>query len=97
MVASFELLLAALLGGTGTPFGAVAGALLLVALPEVVAPLRDYKMIVYGLVFILVSLYLPSGIAGLIPNLFAKVRSNHTPPADASLNATKPPRVSEHA
>lgn len=66
MVASFELLLAALLGGVGTPFGAVFGALLLVALPEVVVPLRDYKVIFYGLVFILVSLYLPQGIAGLI-------------------------------
>jgi len=66
MVASFELLLAALLGGIGTPFGAVFGALLLVALPEVVVLLRDYKVIVYGVVFILVSLYLPRGLAGLI-------------------------------
>jgi branched-chain amino acid transport system permease protein len=64
-VASFELLLAALLGGTGTPFGAGLGALLLIALPEIFAPLRDYKPIVYGLVFILVSLYLPHGLAGL--------------------------------
>lgn len=62
--ASFELLLAALLGGSGTPYGAVAGAVLLVVLPEVVAPLRDYKVAVYGVVFILVSLYMPRGIAG---------------------------------
>jgi branched-chain amino acid transport system permease protein len=64
--ASFELLLAALLGGAGTPYGAVAGALLLIVLPDVVAPLRDYKVIVYGVIFILVSLYLPKGIAGTI-------------------------------
>ncbi len=62
--ASFELLLAALLGGTGTPFGAVLGALLLIWLPEAVAPLRDYKTMVYGLIFILVSLYLPQGLVG---------------------------------
>ena len=97
MVASFELLLAALLGGTGTPFGAVAGALLLVALPEVVAPLRDYKMIVYGLVFILVSLYLPRGIAGLLPNLFGRFRSSRTPVHDASLQAPRPAKANEHA
>jgi branched-chain amino acid transport system permease protein len=97
MVASFELLLAALLGGTGTPFGAVAGALLLVALPEIVAPLRDYKMIVYGLVFILVSLYLPQGIAGLIPNLLAKFRSSHVPVPESSLRPTRPPKANEHA
>lgn len=67
--ASFELLLAALLGGAGTPLGAVAGAVLLIVLPEVVAPLRDYKVMVYGVVFILVSLYLPSGIAGSLGRL----------------------------
>jgi branched-chain amino acid transport system permease protein len=62
--ASFEMLLAALLGGSGTPYGAVAGAMLLILLPEIVAPLRDYKVMVYGLIFILVSLYLPKGLAG---------------------------------
>jgi branched-chain amino acid transport system permease protein len=64
--ASFEMLLAALLGGSGTPFGAVAGAMLLIILPEIVAPLRDYKVMVYGLIFILVSLYLPKGLAGTL-------------------------------
>lgn len=70
-VASFELLLAALLGGVGTPFGAVIGSLLLVALPEILSGVNDYKTIVYGLVFILLSLYLPLGIAGLGRSLFA--------------------------
>jgi ABC-type branched-subunit amino acid transport system ATPase component/ABC-type branched-subunit amino acid transport system permease subunit len=79
MVASFELLLAALLGGIGTPFGAVFGALLLVALPEIVVLLRDYKVIVYGLVFILVSLYLPRGVAGLITLPFAGPRPKLAP------------------
>lgn len=62
--ASFELLLAALLGGTGTPFGAVLGALILIWLPEAVAPLHDYKTVAYGVIFILMSLYLPQGLAG---------------------------------
>ena len=38
--------------------------MLLLILPDLVAPLRDYKVIVYGVIFILVSLYLPRGIAG---------------------------------
>jgi branched-chain amino acid transport system permease protein len=68
---SFELLLAALLGGVGTPYGAVFGALLLIALPEMFVALQDYKVILYGIVFILVSLYLPNGIAGLIRTALA--------------------------
>ena len=71
MTPSFELVLAAILGGTGTPLGAVLGALLLVALPEVVAPLRDYKVICYGVIFILVPLYMPRGIAGLLADAAA--------------------------
>ena len=96
MVASFELLLAALLGGIGTPFGAVFGALLLVALPEVVVFLRDYKVIVYGLVFILVSLYLPHGFAGLVslPFLSRREKPDAPPVADAAARAAK---VEEHA
>ncbi len=96
MVASFELLLAALLGGIGTPFGAVFGALLLVALPEVVVFLRDYKVIVYGLVFILVSLYLPHGFAGLVslPFSWRRERREARPAPQAAARA---PRVEEHA
>src|SRR5262245_14854617 len=88
MVASFELLLAALLGGIGTPFGAVFGALLLVALPEIVVLLRDYKVIVYGLVFILVSLYLPRGLAGLINFPRATPRSKLVPTGPGPIAAT---------
>ena len=65
-IPSFELLLAAMLGGVGTPFGAILGALLLIALPELVVPFSDYKIIAYGVVFVVVSLYFPQGIAGLI-------------------------------
>jgi branched-chain amino acid transport system permease protein len=74
MIASFELLLAALLGGIGTPVGAVVGALLLVALPEIVAPLRDFKIIFYGIVFISVSLYFPQGIAGVVGQAALRAR-----------------------
>jgi branched-chain amino acid transport system permease protein len=74
MMTSFELLIAALLGGLGTPFGALIGALLLVAMPELLAPLRDFKTIVYGLVFILVSLYFPRGVAGMLQGLPALLR-----------------------
>jgi len=83
-IASFELLLGALLGGVGTPFGAILGALLLIALPEVVAPLRDYKVMVYGIVFILVSLYLPLGIAGLIQGTYVRLCGGRRPGALAA-------------
>ena len=88
--ASFELLLAALLGGSGTPFGAIAGAVLLIVLPDLVAPLRDYKTIVYGVIFILVSLYLPKGLAGAVENRLRVAGSSRTRNANATDRITAP-------
>jgi branched-chain amino acid transport system permease protein len=83
--ASFELLLGALLGGVGNPFGAAVGAVFLIVLPDLVAPLRDYKVIVYGVIFILVSLYLPRGLVGVLEGVFraAKRLSTRDPVAQA--------------
>ena len=39
----------ALLGGIGSPFGPVLGALVLTALPEVLRPLHDYRLVIDGL------------------------------------------------
>ena len=86
MIPSFELLLAALLGGVGTPYGAILGALLLIALPEVVVALRDYKVIVYGVVFILVSLYFPQGIAGMIDRVYERWFSRRAAPPEMPMD-----------
>lgn len=94
--ASFELLLAALLGGVGTPYGAVAGALLLIVLPEIVAPLRDFKVMVYGVVFILVSLYLPLGIAGTVEHWMRAV-SRRRPAAENVAPASAATRTGDGA
>jgi branched-chain amino acid transport system permease protein len=82
MMASFELVLAAILGGTGTPLGAVFGALLLVALPDIVAPLRDFKLMFYGAMFILVAIYMPRGIAGLVADAGDLLMAHKLPGSD---------------
>jgi branched-chain amino acid transport system permease protein len=54
-----------LIGGSRSKWGALLGAALLVSLPELLRPLKDSRMILYGLVLVLVCVYLPRGIAGL--------------------------------
>lgn len=93
MTTSFELLLGALLGGLGTPMGAIVGALLLIALPEIVAPLRDFKTIVYGLTFILVLLYFPDGLAGMLLRGAARVGQRTASPP--TLTAADTPTLTE--
>lgn len=69
LLASIELVLAAILGGVWTPYGAVIGALLVKFLPEVVAPFQIYKLMVYGVIFAGTMIFFPRGIAGGIQSL----------------------------
>ena len=52
----------ALLGGIGSPLGPVVGALVLTALPELLRPLHDFRLVFNGLIIVLVVLFLPRGI-----------------------------------
>jgi branched-chain amino acid transport system ATP-binding protein/branched-chain amino acid transport system permease protein len=72
--ASFDLLLVAMLGGVWTPYGAIIGASLLKFLPEALGVFRDYRLMAYGLVFVLITFYLPDGIAGWIRDAAARFR-----------------------
>lgn len=86
LTASFDLLLVAILGGVWTPYGALIGAALLKFLPEVLGAFLDYRLIAYGVVFIVITFYLPDGIAGWVRDLAAKrhkARRMPVPPATA--------------
>lgn len=72
--ASFDLLLVAMLGGVWTPYGAIVGAALLKFLPEALGAFRDYRLMAYGIIFIVITFYLPDGIAGWIRDVAAKRR-----------------------
>lgn len=66
---TFELAVACLayvlIGGSRSVWGPLLGAALLAALPEVLRPLQNSRLIFNGLVLVLVSVYLPQGLAGL--------------------------------
>ncbi len=52
----------ALLGGIGSPFGPVLGALILTLLPEVLRPLHDYRFVLNGLIIVIAVLFMPRGL-----------------------------------
>ena len=54
----------AILGGVTTPLGPVLGAFILTALPEVLRPLHDFRLVFNGLIIVLVVIFLPKGILG---------------------------------
>lgn len=63
--ASIAYLAYVLIGGSRNMWGPVLGGALLAALPEVLRPLQDWRLIINGLVLVVASLYLPQGLVGL--------------------------------
>lgn len=68
---SIELVTMAVLGGAGSVAGAVFGATLLTVLPQVLTVFQDYENVVFGLVMMLVMIFLP---IGLLPSIARAVR-----------------------
>ena len=61
-----EILAMGVLGGTGSPWGAVLGGALITLLPELLRGLGHYRPLINGIILIVVILYSPKGIWDLI-------------------------------
>ncbi len=67
------LLLMVVLGGVGSPWGAVLGAGLYVALPEVLTSLERYRSVLFGVILLVVVIAAPTGLLGLAAQLRARI------------------------
>ncbi len=63
---SFSLLLMVVVGGSGSFLGPFLGAMVAVALPEVLRSFQDYYLVIYGVMVILLLVFSPDGLVGLI-------------------------------
>lgn len=61
---SIEYLVMVVLGGMGSITGSVVASIVLVALPEVLRGLAEYRLIIYSLLLILMMLFRPTGLLG---------------------------------
>lgn len=68
---SVEWVIMVVLGGMASTYGAVIGAVILTALPQVLTALEDYEHMIFGLIMMLVMILLPKGI---VPSLGALLR-----------------------
>ncbi|TPG17498.1 branched-chain amino acid ABC transporter permease [Variovorax guangxiensis] len=64
---SIRILIMMVVGGIGSIFGSLVGALVVYVLPEALRFLNDYYYLVFGFVIILLMLFLPRGLVSLIP------------------------------
>ena len=62
---SVTILAMVVLGGMASLPGAVLGALVLSAVPEILRAINDYRMVLYGLLMVLMMIYRPQGFWGM--------------------------------
>lgn len=77
--ASVTYVLMLIVGGSGTTFGPLLGALLLTALPQLLVDFQQYHLIILGIILLVFVVFLPQGIASLVGTRFSRGRK---PPAD---------------
>lgn len=70
---SLDAILAVILGGSGTIAGPVIGAFLVVFLPELLRFADSFRLILYGLILVLATIFMPIGIVGVAKTLLGKV------------------------
>ena len=82
---SITFVLMVLVGGQGSATGPLAGALVVVLLPEMLSSLAEYRLMFFGVLLLLVLWIAPTGIAGAAGNLWARLsrREGAAPPVRA--------------
>ncbi|MHB8137125.1 MAG: branched-chain amino acid ABC transporter permease [Smithellaceae bacterium] len=61
---SVELLTMVIIGGLGSIYGSFLGAAILTMLPEFLRVFRDFDIVIYGLMLILITMFMPTGLIG---------------------------------
>ena len=72
---SVELVTMVIIGGLASIYGSLLGAALLTVLPEMLRAFQDYDIIVYGLLLIVMTMYLPGGLVKGGATIFAALKS----------------------
>jgi branched-chain amino acid transport system permease protein len=84
LVDSIAFLTMVVLGGLGSLPGAALGALIVTGLPETLRTLAEYRILVYGVLLVVFMMFLPGGLADLLPRLAALARGVAPVPVPAT-------------
>jgi len=72
------------IGGSATITGAVTGAILLTFLPEFLRPLKDSYIMIYGAAVVVMVIFMPEGIVGLVRRLMPSYEASPPTPMRAT-------------
>jgi len=73
MLESINMVLIVIIGGAGSLAGPALGALLYVALPEWLRLSNEWRLVIFGVMLVLITLFAPKGLAGLCARAWLRV------------------------
>jgi len=76
---SVRLVAMVVIGGMASIWGALLGAGLLTLLPELLQSVKEYEMVIYGLILILVMIFFPEGLFRGIISVYERARNRRKP------------------
>lgn len=71
---SIELVTMVVLGGMASTYGAVVGAAILTALPQLLTVFKDYESLVFGMVLMATMIFMPRGLVPTVARLAGRGR-----------------------
>jgi len=71
---SILFVLVVVIGGAGTVAGPAVGALIVVLLPELLAALAEYRLLLFGVLLLVVLWIAPDGVVGALARLLPRAR-----------------------
>ena len=81
---SIKVVAMVVIGGMATIWGALLGASLLTLLPEWLHVFSDYEMIIYGLILMVVMIFLPRGLTRGLLDIYERAKRSPRPSSASS-------------
>ena len=75
VMTSIEVLVVVVIGGLARNDGAVIGAIVMTLLPEMLYGFEEHRLLVYGIIMLLLVMFAPKGIVGVIASIGNLIQS----------------------
>jgi branched-chain amino acid transport system permease protein len=72
---SINMVLIVIIGGAGYLAGPILGALVYIGVPEYLRAANELRLILFGVLLVLITLFAPQGLAGLLQSGWKKLRA----------------------
>jgi branched-chain amino acid transport system permease protein len=76
-MASIKIVTMVVIGGMASIWGALFGASLLTLLPEWLHAFSEFEMVVYGLILMVVMIFMPRGLTRGLMDIYERYRKTH--------------------